>query len=169
MPHKRITSVTALSLAALLLLTSCSSIKDMLGISRRAPDEFSVVTRAPLQVPGNLKEVTALPPPQRGAPRPQETDPQIAAKQAIGIPVEDSGAASSAEQELVSKFGNADPNIRRTVDKEADDAPVYKRPVLKRLLGKPGADQPTASVVVPAEEKERLKQGLPTETPSKVD
>ena len=162
-------AIIALSCASLLLLTSCSSIKDMLGISRRSPDEFAVVTRAPLQVPGNLKEVTALPPPQRGAPRPQETDPQLAAKQAIGIPGDADTTASDAEQSLLSKVGGSDPNIRNVVDKEAADAPVNKRPVIKRLLGKPGSDQPAATILIPSEEKDRLQKGLGTETPSKVD
>lgn len=150
-------------------LSSCSSIKEQLGLDRRAPDEFAVITRAPLEIPGNLNEVNALPLPQRGAPRPQETDPQIAAKQAIGIPVNTNEVVSSGEQSLLSKVGTADPNIRQIVNKEAADAPVNKRPVIKRLLGKAGSDEPAATILVPAEEKERLKQGATTETPSKVD
>jgi hypothetical protein len=168
MNHK-IISLTALSCATLLFATSCSNVKEQLGLSRRAPDEFAVITRAPLQVPANLNEVTALPLPQRGGTRPQETDPQIAAKQAIGIPVNENDVASNAEQSLISKIGTADPNIRNVVNKEATEAPTNKRPVIKRLLGKGGEDQPAASVVIPSKEKERLKQGATTETPSKDD
>ena len=167
MAHK-IISLTALSFATLLFVTSCSSVKEQLGLTRRAPDEFAVITRAPLQVPANLNQITALPLPQRGVARPQEIDPHIAAKQAIGIPTDDNGVASNAEQSLISKVGAADPNIRSVVNKEAAEAPVNKRPVLKRLLGK-GEDLPAASIVVPAKEKERLKQGATTETPSKDD
>lgn len=159
--------VTILSLA-LLTLTGCSNLKDTLGISRKMPDEFAVITRAPLQIPANLNEVSSLPAPQVGAPRPQETDPRISAKQALGVNVNSTDSTSAAEQSLLSKVGNSDQNIRRTVDVEAVTEKEEQRPVAKRLLNI-GNDTPPARIVDPVKEKERLQNKSSAKTPSKID
>lgn len=57
-----------LMVAALLQLGGCArgTVQDALGLSKRAPDEFAVVRRAPLIVPPDYD----LRPPDPGAPRP---------------------------------------------------------------------------------------------------
>src|ERR1043165_793788 len=64
-------SVLTLPLALALALPAvagCSSTKEMLGLTKRSPDEFQVVSRAPLSMPPDY----SLRPPTPGAPRPQE-------------------------------------------------------------------------------------------------
>ena len=40
-----------LSISLMILLTGCSSARDIVGLSKQSPDEFEVVTRAPLSLP----------------------------------------------------------------------------------------------------------------------
>lgn len=149
-------------------LNGCSSLKDTLGISRKTPDEFAVITRAPLQIPENLNSVKTLPAPQIGAARPQETDPRILAKQALGVTPSGAPTASAAEQSLLSKVGSPDEGIRTTIDREAITEKEEQRPVAKRLLNI-GNDTPPARIVDPVKEKERLQTKSNAATPSKID
>src|SRR3982751_1819152 len=64
-------TLLTLPLALALLAPSvagCSSTKEMLGLTKHSPDEFQVVSRAPLSMPPDY----SLRPPTPGAPRPQE-------------------------------------------------------------------------------------------------
>jgi hypothetical protein len=153
---------------AIFSLSGCSSLKDTLGISRKTPDEFAVITRAPLQIPENLNSVSTLPAPQIGAARPQETDPRQLAKQALGVTPGGAPSTSAAEQSLLSKVGGAEQGIRTTVDREAITEKEEQRPVAKRLLNI-GNDTPPARIVDPVKEKERLQSQSKAETPSKID
>lgn len=49
-------------------LSACSGVQKQLGLERVSPDEFAVVSRAPLSLPPDVN----LRPPQPGAARPQE-------------------------------------------------------------------------------------------------
>lgn len=63
-----------------LALTACGSdTKQMLGLERSPPDEFAVVSRAPLSVPPEF----SLRPPEPGAPRPQEGRASDQARRAL--------------------------------------------------------------------------------------
>tara|TARA_B100001123_G_scaffold206423_2_gene233935 strand:- start:611 stop:1303 length:693 start_codon:yes stop_codon:yes gene_type:complete len=55
-------------LAATGVIAGCSGVQKQLGLSRTAPDEFNVVSRAPLSLPPDIN----LRPPQPGTTRPQE-------------------------------------------------------------------------------------------------
>ena len=69
-----------LMLGAVLILASCGdSTKRALGLQRTAPDEFSVVKRAPLSQPPDFK----LRPPRPGAARPGIATPRRQAEEAI--------------------------------------------------------------------------------------
>ncbi len=61
------------------LVGACGSVREELGLTKQAPDEFSVVTKAPLILPPDY----ALRPPEPGAPRPQELQPQQQAQRAL--------------------------------------------------------------------------------------
>ncbi|MEO0393013.1 MAG: DUF3035 domain-containing protein [Pseudomonadota bacterium] len=50
------------------LVVGCSGVQKQLGLERSAPDEFNVVSRAPLSLPPDIN----LRPPQPGTTRPQE-------------------------------------------------------------------------------------------------
>ena len=60
-------------------LSGCTSTQKALGMSKVTPDEFRIVTKAPLVVPPDY----ALRPPAPGEPRPQELQPESAARNAL--------------------------------------------------------------------------------------
>jgi hypothetical protein len=161
---------------SLLSLTGCDSVKSELGLTRRDPDEFAIVPRAPLQVPLNLDQVTQLNPPQPGAPRPQEIPPTIAAQEALkGGPIPKATAPSAAEQSLLAKTGatQTDPNIRTIVNSETDEEAERNRPTVQRIFGT-NNDTPAATVVDAPSELKRIQenkaQGEPVtkgETPTR--
>ena len=96
-------------------LEGCSSTAKALGMTKVVPDEFRVVSKAPLVVPPDY----ALRPPSPGQPRPQELQPESAARNAI-LGESQSAARTDGEKLLVGKAGGdkADPLIRYVVDDE---------------------------------------------------
>ena len=62
-----------------LSLAACSDAKKQLGLAKDPPDEFAVVTRAPLSLPPDFK----LRPPEPGAQRPQEAAASVQAREAV--------------------------------------------------------------------------------------
>ena len=103
-------------------LSGCTSTKNALGLNKVVPDEFNVVTKAPLVVPPDY----ALRPPEPGQPRPQELQPESAARQAL-LGQRDATNRSDGEKLLVAKAGGdkADPLARYVVDDEFGDL-AYK-------------------------------------------
>jgi Protein of unknown function (DUF3035) len=74
-------------LAGASLLSSCSDLKQLVGLDQPMPDEFAVESRAPLTIPPEFN----LRPPEPGAPRPQEKTAEQQAEQIMeqagpGIP-----------------------------------------------------------------------------------
>ena len=116
MSSNRVILVTALVAAA--GLAGCQSTRQALGMTKVTPDEFRVVTKAPLVVPPDY----ALRPPAPGEPRPQELQPESAARLAL-LGQRDASNRSDGEQLLVAKAGadKADPLIRYVVDDEFGD------------------------------------------------
>lgn len=111
-------------LLAALGLAGCQSTRTALGLDKVVPDEFRVVTKAPLVVPPDY----ALRPPEPGQPRPQELQPESVARQAL-LGQRDATNRSQGEQLLVAKMGadKADPLARYVVDDEFGDL-AYKEP-----------------------------------------
>jgi hypothetical protein len=104
----------AAGLAVIALSTQgCASLGDKLGLNFQAPDEFKVVAKAPLVVPPDY----ALRPPAPGEPRPQELEPESAARMAL-IGQQEAAQRSPGETFLVDRAGaqKADPLIRYMVD-----------------------------------------------------
>ncbi len=172
--HKKILLLSAL-IAPVLCLSACGEhTKKELGLIRTAPDEFAVLKRAPLEMPPDY----TLPPPQPGAPRPQEAAPEKEAEKVVfgGEALTNKRTPDSAEAALLRQAGadNVDPAIRQTVDKETGVLAPRQKPVAEKLLGiVVKNDKPVASVVDAKAEAERLKknaeEGKPVtegETPS---
>ena len=162
--------IILVSLMATSVLGGCARAKQELGLVRREPDEFAVVKRAPLEIPPNLEQVTALPAPQPGRARPQETSPEVAAQAALGTSANLTDQTSSGESALLQKAGatNGITNIRDQVDREAVAGASKNRPVIKRLMNFGNKDDEGAAVIVDAPaEAERLKANKTREeTPS---
>lgn len=106
---------------SLSLLAGCDSNKltRTFGLTRDAPDEYTVTTRAPLSMPPEYN----LRPPQPGAARPQEQSERQQAEEdlvpqlALSAP---QGSASPGQTALVQEAGPAAPSdIRRRIDQDA--------------------------------------------------
>jgi hypothetical protein len=99
-------------------LAGCQSASRALGMDRASPDEFRVMARAPLSVPPDY----SLRPPAPGEPRPQELQPESAARAAL-LGQRASVQRSEAERLLATRAGGdrADPLIRYSVDDEFGD------------------------------------------------
>jgi hypothetical protein len=110
--------IVATALIAATGLAGCASTRNALGLTKVTPDEFRVVTKAPLVVPPDF----ALRPPAPGKPRPQELQPESAARTAL-LGTREGEARSDGEKMLVAKAGadKADPLIRYVVDDEFGD------------------------------------------------
>lgn len=144
--------------AIVALLSGCgdSSLSRTFGLVRDAPDEFTVVTRAPLSMPPDF----TLRPPQPGAPRAQEQSDRSLAESAL-VPEAALGGApvgvSRGQAAIVRDAGGGAPaDIRQRVDQEArlnagDDGFV------DRLLYWRQSDSQKA-VVDPGQEAKRLRQ-----------
>ena len=116
MSVNRVIAVAALVAAA--GLAGCQSTRTALGMTKVTPDEFRVVTKAPLVLPPEF----SLRPPAPGQPRPQELQPDSAARAAL-LGQREGQVRSDGEKLLVSKAGadKADPLIRYVVDDEFGD------------------------------------------------
>ncbi len=144
------------TLAATLPLAACGDdMSRTFGLTRDAPDEFQVTTRAPLSMPPTY----ALRPPRPGASRPQESSAPEGAEAAL-VPqaaLAGPGATSPGQDALVQAAGRPAPaDIRRRV--EADAAlDTTGRSLTDRLLF--WRSQPTPGVQVdPQREAQRLRE-----------
>ena len=57
----------AAAIVGALIVTGCDGAREAIGIGKQSPDEFAIVTRAPLSMPPDY----GLRPPQPGVDRPQ--------------------------------------------------------------------------------------------------
>ena len=170
-----------ISACGLFLFTAgCSEVKTQLGLDRHTPDEFSVMQRAPLEIPADLN---TLPIPQPGMARPQDVAAKEQAKEVIlgstvkSTNMQNAAKTSAAENLLINKVGSgtADAQIREKIAAEKDEAEEDKRTVVKRIFGI-GKDTVGSTVVDAEAEAKRIqdakKAGKPVtegETPSVED
>ncbi|MEJ0065453.1 MAG: DUF3035 domain-containing protein [Caulobacteraceae bacterium] len=105
----------AIALLAAAGLAGCDSASKAFGLAKVTPDEFRVVTKAPLTLPPDY----SLRPPAPGEPRPQELQPESAARQAL-LGQRSGDVRSDGERIFVTKAGadHADPLVRYVVDDE---------------------------------------------------
>ena len=153
----------ALAVVAAAGLAGCGTTKRALGMTKVTPDEFRVVSKAPLVVPPDY----ALRPPAPGEPRPQELRPESAARTAL-LGQREAEARSDGEKLLVAKAGveKADPLIRYVVDDEFGDLAHKEKSFADRVMfwrsdNKPaavGANDDAAAPVDAAAEEARIKK-----------
>jgi hypothetical protein len=158
------TRLLAVLIAGVALSASgCSSLRSWMGAEKTPPDEFRVVTRAPLSLPPDYGLVA----PQPGAPRPQETEMRDAARQIV---VDRQGGAQKqqsailqgrdpGEAALLKRAGVAknEPNIRATVNRETSKLAEVNDTFINRLMFWRPKEQP--GVVVDADkEAKRLRE-----------
>jgi hypothetical protein len=150
---KPLTAIAVLAAAG--TLAGCTGMREALGVEKVAPDEFRVVTTAPLVIPPDYN----LRPPAPGETRPQDLRPDAQVRAALFG--RDLGAnASAGERALVAAAGASatDPTIRSTIDRESADMVRKPEAFADRVLdptapvpstGDPAADAQRA-------ERERL-------------
>lgn len=168
--HRKSVLLVALAFALPVLAGGCSSVKEQLGLTKQSPDEFRVVSRAPLSMPPDYN----LRPPTPGAPRPQEgTTRDQAAAAVFGYPGvgmqpdqippigegEAEAAQSSGESALLQSAGagGVDPNIRNLVDSETAEDEADSKTLADTLVFWRDPE-PYGDVVDPSAEQKRLQE-----------
>ena len=160
-------AVLALPLAA----GGCDSTRNALGLTKKSPDEFAVVTKAPLVLPPEF----GLRPPQPGAPRPQDVQARDRAQAALGgsgtLTQAGRGPTSSAQASSRSagetallqqaRATNTDPDIRRKVNDEFTQLAERDQSFVDRLVFWQEPAQPGV-VVDPVKETQRLRENAAT-------
>lgn len=151
----KITTVVAI-VAAAAAASGCSTIGRSLGAGKNAPDEFRVVTRAPLTLPPDY----SLRPPRPGEARPQELEPDAEARAALfGQDV--AAGATAGERTLVSRAGadTVDANVRNQVDFEGQGIVHRSEGFVNRILSFGGSSAPASSTPLnPEQEQQRLAE-----------
>lgn len=148
------------ALALVLAVAACGgNTKQMLGLDKPPPDEFTVVSRAPLSVPPEF----SLRPPDPGAPRPQEGATRDRARRALtGAEAQmayQRAGLSPGESALLSRTGaaNVPDDIRSTVERESSVLAAEGRTFTDRLVFWRDAE-PAGDVVDPEAESRRIRE-----------
>ena len=161
------------SIAGLVMLTACArgTVQDALGMGKRSPDEFAVVSRAPLILPPDY----GLRPPGSGESRPGiDTSSERARATLTGEALQQPGAtdqemvsaafdgrgqaATSGERALIAQATTApvDPEIRRKIAEENMQLAQVEAELFTRLV-KWREPQTLAVAIDPVAETERLR------------
>ena len=147
--------------ALTIFVGGCEGVREAAGIAKKSPDEFAVVTRAPLSMPPDY----GLRPPRSGAERPQEARVTDTARDLVinnaspTLSLENAAAGSPGESALLSKAGATapDPTIRRKINRESSILAAESDNLADRLIF--WQKSPEQGVIVDAAaEAERLKE-----------
>lgn len=142
-------------LAAATAASGCSGFSQAIGAGKVTPDEFRVVTQAPLTLPPDYN----LRPPRPGEPRPQELQPTEEARAAL-FGADIGQGASAGERGLIVAAGAeaANPEIRDTIDFETQGVVRRSERFVDRVLSFGGSSAPRAAPIDAAEEARRLEE-----------
>jgi hypothetical protein len=161
-PTARLSAPRLLAMAALLApvaLSACTDVKRSLGYEKQAPDEFQVVSRAPLAMPPEF----SLRPPQPGATRPQEGTTRdqarnvlLSGRNATAISTEGRTAGDVAMMKRVGADA-IQSDIRVVVNKESQALVDADKSLQERIMfwRKP---EPPGTAVNPSKETQRLRE-----------
>lgn len=150
---RRVFVVAVLGLG-LVQLSACDSLRQAAGLTKTSPDEFAVVTKAPLIVPPDFN----LKPPQPGAAPLNQQDPTEAAQTALfasndpettarSIP----GSFTMGERMLMAYAGvqKADPAIRAELQSDQKNMQGADDSFTDRVLAGSLSPQPAAARPAP--------------------
>jgi hypothetical protein len=148
---------------ALASLAACGEgdTRKILGLDKKAPDEFKIVSRAPLSLPPDY----SLRPPTPGAVRPQEQAiPQRALAAVTGAPSgtssrQGSASASTGENALLAHLGTdrSNPNIREILERDTTSLADEDTTFMDRLMFWRAPDD-RSPVVDAQRESQRLRE-----------
>ena len=153
------------AISLILALSACEGVREQLGLNKQSPDEFRVISRAPLSLPPDF----TLRPPEPGIPRPQEgTATQQARKAVFRLeqpktqPLNEQVKADGrtlGELSLLKAAGadQIDPGIRRTIDLETQQLNAESEDFIDALVFWRDKETPGRVVDATAEAK-RLRE-----------
>jgi len=173
--------IAAAAIAPMVLgLSGCDTFKEQVGLTKKSPDEFTVITKAPLVMPPDF----SLRPPRPGAKGPRDIEPKDQARMALlqggratagqarqagkntlaGAAANNSAnktiqKAAGAELLILQKAGaeGADSSIRQIVNRETSVLAEKDSNFTDRLIfWQP--KQPFGSAVDASEEAKRLRE-----------
>lgn len=112
-------------------LAACGTLKDTFGFTKRPPDEFQVITKAPLVIPPDF----TLRPPRTSEAAQVQFSSSLAARNLL---FGDTGAnepASLSEKNLLARAGAEGDNseIRLTIDNESRQTKDAQPSLIERL------------------------------------
>jgi len=148
-------------LAAVVTLAACGGghdVKEELGLKASPPDEFSVVTRAPLSVPPDY----TLRPPRPGADRPMEISVRDQARKTVfgteDVRRTDVQSTSSEDSSFLNRLGANASNgsVRESLDSEMQAMDKAEQPAAEKLLFWKDKE-PRGKTIDPLEEQKRLE------------
>tara|TARA_A100001037_G_scaffold35835_1_gene27845 strand:- start:612 stop:1187 length:576 start_codon:yes stop_codon:yes gene_type:complete len=148
-------------LFSVIILAGCENARESMGLAKQSPDEFAVVTRAPLSMPPEY----GLRPPRPGVLRPQEAKVEDSARNELirstgTKPVSSRNSGRSpGETALLAKAGatNPDPSIRGAINRESSILATEDDSFADRLIFWQGK-QPPGAIVDAAAEQKRLRE-----------
>jgi hypothetical protein len=141
-----------------LLVAGCSNAARTLGLDPPSPDEFTVVSKAPLTIPPDFN----LRPPQPGVARPQELGPTARARSALVGDAQRTPTAAQTPGETallqIARATDADPAIRQIINTETTQLAERDDGFVDRLLERVRGPADNPDVVNPTAEERRLRQ-----------
>ncbi len=148
------------ALTAGLAASGCEEARHAFGLSKNSPDEFAIVTRAPLVVPPDF----SLRPPAPGEARPQDVPIQRQARDVLvgnSRPAPSAPVGSGGEAALLRQAGAgaADTAIRAQVDLESAALAESGKSFIDKLLFWEDAKLP-GTVVDPVKESQRIRENV---------
>ena len=150
-------------------LTSCGEVRSMLGQNKQSPDEFAVLSQAPLSIPPNF----TLRAPEPGANRPQKTSKKNDIKRivlkseaanAMNLTPVIGGASGEKSLRHLLGTGSAKSNIRRLLNEENKELIYTDQRLINKLLKWPSGSA-TESILDATAESERIKTNLDSGKP----
>jgi hypothetical protein len=154
--HKKfISNVIFASLISVTALSGCANVKQTMGLEVPPPDEFTVITRPPLEIPPNFE----LRPPQPGAHNPKTKTASEKAKQAIirDLQIQDNMPIYRSPGEnafaKIAKLDEAEPNIRKTVENETTSLIKNQESFADKLIFWKDMDNDPTKVLVDAKKE----------------
>ncbi len=154
-----------IAISLMILLTGCGSARDIVGLSKQSPDEFEVVTRAPLSLPPDYGLRVPVPNFSRTQKKSvsESADKLIPARgfQSPGqnlSRVDRSGAISPAEDAILgraqAKISNQ--SIRAEINSDNKTISDTDKKLIEKIIFWQGTNKPGA-VLDPEKESERIK------------
>lgn len=151
------------------LVSGCEKAREAFGLTKQPPDEFEVVTRAPLQLPPDF----GLRPPRPGAQRPQEATVREEARRLLvdtsagAARAKLPGGLSPGENAILKRAGadDADPQIRQLVSREYSILEAEDRTLFDRVLFWRETPERPGTVIDAEKEAQRLRENAAVGAP----